>query len=95
MERFKEYIPEEDKEYTRKRTRLERIVKVVRIACFVANIFAICMEKIALSALMGVILIKVWGCPKAISIIILAAMIVAEAIVVTLRSWYWYDKEGI
>lgn len=95
MERFKEYIPEEDKEYTRKRTRLERIVKVVRIACLVANIFAICMEKIALSALMGAILIKVWGCPKAISIIILAAMIVAEAIVVTLRSWYWYDKEGI
>lgn len=93
-ERIEEYIPEEDEVYIRERTRLERIAKALRIACAVSQIFAICMEKITLSALMGVILTKVWGCPKAFSIIILAAMIAAEAVTVALTSWYWYDKEG-
>jgi len=93
--KFEEYIPEEDKEYVRKRTRMERTAKALRIACMVAQIFAICMEKIALVTLTGILFIKVWGCPKVIYIIILAAMIAAEAITVTLTTWYWYDKEGI
>lgn len=92
---FEEYIPEEDKEYVRKRTRLERTAKVLRITCMAAQIFAICMEKIAMTTLLDIALTKVWGCPKVISIIILAAMIVAEVITVTLTTCYWYDKEGI
>lgn len=92
---FKEYIPEEDEAYIRKRTKIERTAKALRIACMVAQIFAICMEKIAMTALLGIVLTKVWGCPKVISIIILVATIAAEAIAVALTSWYWYDKEGI
>ena len=94
-ERFEEYIPEEDEAYIRKRTRLERTAKLLRIACMVAQIFAICMEKIAMTTLLGIVLTKVWGCPRVISIIILVAMIAAEVITIALTSWYWYDKEGI
>ena len=77
-ERFKEYIPEEDVEYTKARDRLERIVKTARIIFVVAQTIAIVMEKSIMITLMGLILTKIWDCPKMIAVLVLVVMTLGE-----------------
>lgn len=78
MEIFKEYELEEDVEYMKARDRLERKVKTARIICVVAQIITIVMEKSIMITLMGLILTRIWGCPKMIAAFVLIVMTLGE-----------------